>query len=152
MCDAGRTEDSPTIAIEMINNRQEENGKKNKSARIVLGAVTTLVTCVIGYMFVVAHLPIAWDAGACTGGYTTYIFDKYQETLLEEIIKYNGENAQISNIQALRGTQEAEWEGQGIYMKFDVQYERQDVGVVVETLEFVGERKWTDTFEWRRVN
>jgi len=96
-----------------------------------------------------AHtLPVDWDAGACSGGHATHIFDKYEDELVrihsEEIV----EQREIVSVKAIRGTQTAEWENRSIQLAFNVQYEYEDGSAVTNRIAFAGQRYWYDSFSW----
>lgn len=132
---------------------EEEKKIANKRRKLKKYIIITLVVsivlgCIIGSIFYIRNLPIDYDAGACGGGYATFIFDKYNEELVEKY--YNGieDNSSISSIKALRGTQEAEWEDQTLFLQFDIQYEHFSQGTVTERIRFIGQRTWFDTYDW----
>ena len=57
---------------------------KKKNIRIIAVAfIGILFVGVIGSMSYIRNLPVDYDAGACGGGYATFIFDKYSEELIE---------------------------------------------------------------------
>lgn len=123
---------------------------KNKKNIKIIAAVFVCVLLIgaVGSVAYIRNLPVDWDAGACGGGYSTFIFDKYHEELTEKY--YNGmvDNSNISSVKAVRGTQEAQWEDQTIFLQFDVQYEHSTQGTVTERLRFTGQRTWFDTYDW----
>lgn len=132
---------------------EEEKKIANKRRKLKKYIIITLVVaivlgCIIGSIFYIRNLPVDYDAGACGGGYATFIFDKYNEELVEKY--YNGieDNSSISSIKALRGTQEAEWEDQTLFLQFDIQYEHFSQGTVTERIRFIGQRTWFDTYDW----
>lgn len=102
----------------------------------------------IGVVTYVRSLPVDWDAGACSGGYGTFIFDKYSDELVQKYIEGSSDKEEIISIEALRGTQSAQWEGQTISLQFDIRYEHQNKGNITETVHFIGERIWFDTYDW----
>lgn len=96
----------------------------------------------------IRNLPVDWDAGACGGGYSTFIFDKYSVELVEKHFNGMADNSSVTSIEAIRGTQDAQWEDQTIFLQFDVQYEHATQGTVTERLRFTGQRTWFDTYDW----
>ena len=122
---------------------------KKKNIRIIAVAfIGILFVGVIGSMSYIRNLPVDYDAGACGGGYATFIFDKYSEELIEKYYDGMADNSNISSIKAIRGTQEAQWEDQTIFLQFDVQYEHSTQGTVTERVRFTGQRTWFDTYDW----
>ncbi len=100
-----------------------------------------------GYLYA-RNLPVDWDAGACSGGYDTFVFDKYSDELVQKYLDGSDEKDNITSIQAVRGTQVAEWEEQTIFLQFDITYTHSKKGEVTERLRFIGQRTWFDTYDW----
>lgn len=121
--------------------------KLKKCVSIAL-VITLVFGCIIGSILYIRNLPVDYDAGACSGGYATFIFDKYHEELVEKYYNGMAEQSSISSIQAVRGTQEAEWEDQTLFLQFDIQYEHSGQGTVTERIRFIGQRTWFDTYDW----
>ncbi len=116
-----------------------------KTLLVCLCAALLLTTLFIGWG---RSRTVDFDAGACGGGYATHIFDKYQDTLVNTFLAGSDQAADISNISAVRGTQQASWEGQTIYLEFTLQYDHAEAGTVTQQIRFVGHRVWFDTFRW----
>ena len=136
---------------EITYNRKETNRLSKKQKRIiviVISIVLFLTVCfsVIAYIYT---RPVVWDSGACSGGYVTWIFDKYSEDLTN--IFLNGmeeEKENVVSIEAIRGTQSAEWEERQIFLEFDIKYEHKEYGTIVEKVRFIGTRYWIESFKW----
>ena len=121
----------------------------NRKHRIFLVAIVCVfLICIIGGVIYIRNLSVDWDAGACGGGYATFIFDKYSEALTQKFVDGSDNRESISNIKAIRGTQEAEWEDKTIYLEFDVQYDLPSQGTITERIHFIGQRTWFDTYKW----
>ena len=115
--------------------RPQFNIKKKHSIFLV----TALALCIIiGTAIRIYILPVEWDAGACGGGYATYIFDKYSRELVQKYLDGSQIKDEIASIEAVRGTQEAEWENRTIYLHFDIQYEHETNRTVTEHVTFIG--------------
>lgn len=134
--------------------KMEEEKKKASKRRkmkkhISIALVVAIVFgCIIGSILYIRNLPVDYDAGACGGGYATFIFDKYNEELVEKYYNGMADNSNISSVKAVRGTQEAEWEDQTLFLQFDIQYEHSVQGTVTERIRFIGQRTWFDTYDW----
>ena len=89
--------------------------------------------------------------GLRRGGYGTFIFDKYSEALTERFVEGSLERGGILRAEAVRGTQEAEWEGRTLFLAFDIRYELSGGGFRTERARFVGQRTWFDTYDWSRA-
>ena len=134
-------------ALKMRYGKKQPN-KKKKIKIIIAVIVCLLLAGAVGSVAYIRNLPVDWDAGACGGGYATFIFDKYSEELVEKYLDGMADNSSITSIEAIRGTQEAQWEDQTIFLQFDVQYEHPTQGTVTERLRFTGQRTWFDTYDW----
>ncbi len=113
----------------------------------IVCAVVLLCGILGGYLYA-RNLPVDWDAGACGGGYATFIFDKYSDELVQKYLNGSADKENITSIEAVRGTQTAEWEGQTIFLQFDIEYQHSTQGKVTERVRFVGQRTWFDTYDW----
>lgn len=121
--------------------------KFKKKYVVVIVAVFALCL-IIGTIIRIYTLPVDRDAGACDGGYATFIFDKYSDELTQKYLDGTEDNNDIISAEAIRGTQEAEWKDQTIYLQFDIQYENSTQGTIIETVRFIGQRIWFDTYKW----
>lgn len=125
--------------------------KRRKIKKIIilaLGSVFLVLVGITGVITYIRYLPVDYDAGACSGGYAAFIFDKYKDQLVKKYYDGMEYNSDISSIKAVQGTQEAEWEGQTLFLQFDIQYEHSIQGTVIERIGFVGQRTWFDTYDW----
>lgn len=118
-----------------------------KRHRLLLLFVLLSIPLLFGVVYCV-RLPIDRDAGACGGGYATYIFDKYSNELVEKYWNGSDRKNEILSIETVRGTQEAEWEDRTITLSFDIRYEHRTEGTITERIRFIGHRYWFDTFRW----
>lgn len=119
-----------------------------KGAAIAAAAIlAVLAVAAVGIIFV-RSLPVAWDAGACGGGYATFLFDKYNEELTRKFVNGSAEKDSIGSAAAVRGTQEAEWKDRTVFLEFDIRYEHAAQGTVTERVRFIGHRTWFDTYDW----
>lgn len=112
---------------------------------VVAAMICGMILASIAY---IRMLPVEWDAGACGGGYATFVFNKYGKELAQKYTSRLSNKDDILCAKAIRGTQSAKWEGQTLYLIFDVQYADAKQGVVTETVRFIGRRVWFDTYKW----
>lgn len=119
----------------------------SKKSKIIIAVV--LILCLVSAVSIYIHnLPVDFDAGACGGGYASYIFHKYEDELIEKYIEGSSEKENIISIEAVKGTQSAEWEDKNIYIQFDIRYMHKTEGEIVETIRFIGNRYWFDSYRW----
>ena len=88
------------------------------------------------------HLaPVSYDAGACGGGFDTWIFDKYKDDLLQKYItEYK---ADLNGIEIIEESKEIDYKGRHISIQFDIKEKGKE-----QTLYFVGKRVWIETYKW----
>lgn len=133
----------------MEEEKKSANKRRKMKKYVTIALVVVLVLgCILGSIIYIRNLPVSYDAGACGGGYVTFIFDKYNEELTKKYVNGIVDNNNISSAKAVRGTQEAEWEDQTLFLQFDIQYEHSTQGIVTERVRFIGERTWFDTYDW----
>lgn len=122
--------------------------RKTKQYIRIIIVVALILGCVLGGIIYIRNLPVDYDAGACGGGYATFIFDKYNQELTEKYVNGMIDHSNILSARAVRGTQEAEWEDQTLFLQFDIQYEHSAQGTVTERVRLIGQRTWFDTYDW----
>ena len=118
---------------------------KRSAIYVIAAMMCGIILVGIAY---IRMLPVEWDAGACGGGYATFVFNKYGKELSQKYASRLRNKDDILCAKAIRGTQSARWEGQTFYLIFDVQYADTKQGVVTETVRFIGRRVWFDTYQW----
>lgn len=124
--------------------------KKRKMKKLISTVIVVIfiLAVVIGSISYIRSLPVDYDAGACGGGYATFIFDKYYEELTGKYVNGRIDDTNITSVKAIRGTQEAQWEEQTLFLQFDIQYEHPSQGTITERVRFIGKRTWFDTYDW----
>lgn len=58
--------------------------KNSRIKKIALCTLASLIFLAVCGIFIIHNLPVAWDAGVCSGGFETYIFDKFSKDLAED--------------------------------------------------------------------
>lgn len=127
--------------------------KLRKLNKMNLSYIVAIFLCLIfmGSIIIIGfigNLPVQWDAGACGGGYSAFIFDKYSDVLTQKFVEGVAKHSDFLSAEAIKGTQEAEWKDKTIFLKFDIRCENFEHGVSTETVCFVGKRIWFDTYVW----
>ena len=112
-----------------------------------IAGISVLLIIFVGTIFI-HFAAVKWDALACSGGYATAIFDKYNDSLVKKYIDGSDRSEYILSAEAVRGTQEAEWDGRWITLYFDISYKDNELGEITERIHFMGKRIWIDTFQW----
>lgn len=119
--------DTPAIAEQPAKHRL-----KLKKKHIICIIAAIVFYLIIGTAIRIYTLPVDWDAGACSGGYATHIFDKYSDELVQRYLDGPEIKDDILFIEAVRGTQEAEWEGRTLQLHFDIQFEHGEEGAITD--------------------
>ena len=123
--------------------------KKQKKIMIIVIGVVLFVIISFSMIWYIHTRPVEWDSSACSGGYVTWIFDKYNKELTESFLNGMGEEKEnVNSIEAIRGTQNAEWEDRQIFLEFNIKYEHKDYGTIEEKVRFIGTRYWIESFKW----
>lgn len=93
---------------------------------------------------VIHFLPVSRDAGGCRGGYTSFIFNKYSDRLVEKYVSGHRDKENIISAGAVPGGRQAHWSGRRMYLSFviDTQYTNRTDRCKVT---FYGRRQWTDS-------
>ena len=139
------------ISEVVCNNNKEKNKLSKKQKKIIIISIS-IISVLIGFLSLIIYIhtrPVEWDSAACGGGYITWIFDKYKDELTQTFLNGMGEEKEnIISIEAIRGTQNAEWENRQIFLDFEVKYEHKEYGAIEEKIRFIGNRYWIDSFKW----
>jgi len=100
-----------------------------------------IVVLAVIFSLCIHFAPVSYDAGACGGGFDTWIFDKYKNELLQ---KYTTEyNSELNNIGIIEDSQDINYEGRYISIQFDIKENDKQ-----QTLYFVGKRVWIENYKW----
>ena len=143
---SGKKED---FEVSYTKNNKNKLSKKQKKIMILVINIILFLTICFSVVCYVHTRPVDWDSGACGGGYVTWIFDKYNKQLTEKFLNGMGEEKEkIIYIEAIRGTQDAEWKNRQIFLDFHVKYEHKDYGLIEEKVRFIGTRYWIESFKW----
>ena len=134
-------------SIPIYEKRKMTKKRKIKICVISIVAVLMIIAvCAVGYIYT---RPVEWDSAACGGGYITWIFDKYSDELTISFLNGMGEEKEnVTAIEAIRGTQSANWNEKQIFLEFDIKYNHKTNGEVIEKVRFIGTRYWIDSFKW----
>ena len=98
--------------------------------------------CVTIYRF----LPVSYDAGACGGGFNTYIYNKNIDNLIEI---YAGNNNIDSEISATNNFS-VKYHGRNIYITAVITYSEENEPIEKE-VKFKGKRIWTEKYIWEEI-
>lgn len=124
-------------------------GLNKKWSAVFLCVIITMLLF-LGIFLSVSRLPVDFDAGACRGGFTEHIYDKYGGALAREYLARFPEEDVVSY--TLSDTADADWTGRIIFMEFQLTYTLKGTpNPTKTTLKFVGERYWIEKYHWSRL-
>lgn len=135
--------------VNYISKEKNKLSKKQKKTIILLVSVLLFFIVCFTLILYIHTRPVEWDSGACSGGYATWIFDKYNKELTDKFL--NGmeeEKENVLSIEAIRGTQHIEYEDRQIFLEFNIKYEHKEYGAIEEKVRFIGTRYWIESFKW----
>lgn len=106
-------------------------------------AFVLLIGCTVNHL-----LPVSWDAGACSGGFKSHIYNKYIDELASLYVDSHDEYKAVRVIKKPADYGVA-WKGRNLYLGavFDVIDNNDHQNTI--TVEFVGKRYWTERFSWK---
>ena len=106
----------------LLPKEKEASPKRRGRRKAALLIAASLLALAVGSCLWLHLRPVSFDAAACSGGYATWIFDKYSDELTEKFYTCSDQKEFISNITAVRGSHEASWDERLIFLSFDVTY------------------------------
>ena len=131
---------------------------RKKIPKIWTYIITVIITAIITFfatVLFIANAPVSFDAGACGGGFATAVYDQYAEKLIEDNYFYltrDFSDTEVYSISPVRDSREVHYEGKAIYMSFDAEYTFSNRTAETVKLQFMGERKWIQNYDWRIIN
>lgn len=137
------------VGSEFVSDNKIDVPKKNKRNKVLIIIIFVFLTLSSAAVIYSIFAPVDWEIGACRGGYVTSVFDKYSQHLALKF--YNGmeyDKEEISHVEPIKGTQDAEIKGRKIYLEFDVRYNHNELGTVTKRVRFIGTRYWYMKFKW----
>ena len=135
--------------VYVVKERQRKKRTKKQKIIIAVSSVMSFFTAlVITGVILIYSWGVDFDAGGCSSGFKTSVFDMYNEELVEKFYQGADDKDKISDIKAIKGTHDATWEKNSIHLTFDIQYEYEDEGTVTQTLTFIGKRRWINVYDW----
>ncbi len=112
--------------------------------------VTAIITFISTFIYIY-NAPVGFDAGACGGGFSKHIYDKYAESLIDSNRHFLENYLDIKQISPISATHNVQWEGKSIYLSFTADVTLKDGSKTLLPLKFIGERKWIETYSWNMV-
>ena len=126
-----------------------------KIIAIIIG--TMLFLAAAAYVLIGLFGPVSVDSAACSGGYSTFLFDKYSEELTEKFLE-NIENSEerhpvfVSARPVGKEHVEMNSSKRDIWLTFTVLGEAKSGNEYAYSVTFKGKRIWYDTYKWTSVS
>lgn len=140
-------QEEKTVVFEPTPHGQTEAKRRNLTYKQKLGVFFGLLFLLAAALLLTMHLaPVDWDAGACGGGFVTYVFDKYSPYLTD---LYRVHTERGYEFEAVRGTHTVTWSGRVIHVEVDIRYKDNERGVVTDRVHFRGKRIWSENYRWQ---
>lgn len=139
--------------------------QERKKIKITKKLVIKIIAIIIGTMLFLAAAayvliglfgPVSVDSAACSGGYRTFLFDKYSEELAEKFLKNleNSEERRPVYVSARLINEHIEMNSnkRDIWLKCTVACKAKSGNEYAYDVTFKGERIWYDTYKWTSVS
>jgi len=115
----------------------------NRKRAIVLSSLVFFISIITAGLMYLHLAPVDFDARACGGGFRTWIFEKYKDTLIARFISEFDNSLDIDNVNILDGTESVVWKDRNISISFDVAVKDEQHRIC-----FSGKRIWIETYKW----
>ena len=139
---------------------------EKKKIKITKKLVIKIITIIIGtalflaaavYVLIGLFGTVRFDSSACSGGYRTFLFDKYSEELTEKFLE-NIENSEerypvfVSARPVGKEHVEMNSSKRDIWLTFTIFGKAKSGNEYGYRVTFKGERIWYDTYKWTSVS
>lgn len=110
---------------------------------IIFSSFVFFITIITAGIMYLHFAPVDFDARACGGGFRTWIFDKYKNTLIERFITEFDNTLELDDIKIIDNTESVTWSNRNISISFDIDVRNEQYRVC-----FPGKRIWIETYKW----
>ena len=139
---------------------------EKKKIKITKKLVIKIITIIIGtalflaaavYVLIGLFGTVCFDSSACSGGYRTFLFDKYSEELTEKFLE-NIENSEerhpvfVSARPVGKEHVEMNSSKRDIWLTFTIFGKAKSGNEYAYRVTFKGKRIWYDTYKWTSVS
>lgn len=110
--------------------------------KIILGIIASSIFIVLIFL----HLaPVSFDAFACSGGYKTFVMEKYSKELIDMFFVEKGfEKDKIYELVSKKDENAVGWNGRNIYARLKIEVDEK-----VYTVDYIGKRYWIEKYSWK---
>ena len=120
-----------------------------KTILIIIGIIVSFF--VSAYILIGIFGPVSFDSAACSGGYQSFLFEKYSNELTFKFLDNIGSPRFISAIPTKTAIS-MNYEKQNIWFTFDIVCKSETDDEFIYRVTFKGNRVWYDTYNWTTVS
>ena len=120
-----------------------------RSVPVVLGIITAML--VSAYVLIGIFGPVSVDAGACSGGYNTFLYEKYSDELTYKFLDNIG-SPRFTSAVPTNTAISMNYDKQDIWFTFDIICQSETDNEYIYRVTFKGKRIWYDTYKWTSVS
>lgn len=115
---------------------------ESKKVSTIRTAVLILNSLMVSFVLLGVFLPVRFDAGACGGGFRSYLARQEQDKFHSAIAEKLGNYEMISTIEQIADT--IDWSGHTVYADMKIQADNKTYRVYLK-----GKRYWYERYSWK---
>lgn len=128
-----------------------EKTKPKIKNKYIFGLIVILLIPLCLYIYFGFFGTVGLDSGACSGGYQTFLFEKYSDELTYKFLDNIGSPRFVSAVPTNTAIS-MNYEKQYIWLTFDILCKSETDNDYIYRVTFKGERIWYDTYKWTTVS
>lgn len=138
-----------TGKAEIIIPETSDTKKKPRKKRSRLFKATVSIICIFSVILIssvafIATRPVSWDAGVCSGGFKTHVWDKYKDALFEKYMQgFNNDNC---TAELIEHTHDVIFMDKTIVFFFDVAVTDENGEKWTDYVHIRGKRVWLEKY------
>lgn len=136
-------------------NKKFKITKENLPKIIKISIISIIVVFLSVFILFGFFAPAEYDSGACSGGYRTFLFDKYSDTLTEKFVANleKSEERHPDFVSAVPYGESTDMTSakRNIWLTFSIVCETKSGNEYAYLVTFKGKRIWYDTYIWTTV-
>lgn len=139
----GKTADV-TSEISHIKTKKKPLKKRSRLFKAMVSIICIFSVILISSVAFIATRPVSWDAGVCSGGFRTHIWDKYKEVLFEKYMQgFNNDNC---TAELIEHTYDVIFMDKTIVFFFDVAVTDENGEKWTDYVHIRGKRVWFEKY------
>ncbi len=133
----------------IFENSAENIIKKSHKKRRRLFKTMVSIVCIFSVILIssvafIATRPVSWDAGVCSGGFKTHIWDKYKDALFEKYMQGFANDNYTREL--IENSQDVTFEDKTITFFFDVAVTDENGEKWTDYIHIKGKRIWYEKY------